>query len=212
MSFSYSFEVLYLSLQYDSSAFATFLIVLWALQEQTNKSCDQFCAILLGIEANIGIEAKKSILFWKMFFGALVLNYNDFIFEVSILKLPMFSNRCWNRYQISTKPQGITIGKSFFCQILDNFMSIFIEFHLVSPFIQHLYQIQEALSACPNESKIKIPPAPLAAYLDQAIISFFLNISRTLHQRAELGVVNIGHQWPATTIKQHRWTNWCEYY
>ena len=79
-----------------------------------------------------------------MFFGALVLNYNDFIFDVSILKLPMFSNRCWNRYQINTKPQGITIGKRFFCQILDNFMSIFIEFHLVSPFIQHLYQIQEA--------------------------------------------------------------------
>ena len=47
--------------------------------------------------------------------------------------------------------------------------------------------IQEALDsfACPGESKISIPPAPLAAYPDQAIISFFLNIPRTLHRRAE---------------------------
>ena len=29
------------------------------------------------------------------------------------------------------------------------------------------------------------PPCPLAPYPDQAIISFFLNIPRTLHQRAE---------------------------
>ena len=43
--------------------------------------------------------------------------------------------------------------------------------------------LQEALDsfACPDESKIEIPPAPLAAYPDQAKISFFLNISRTLH-------------------------------
>ena len=75
-------------------------------------------------------------------------------------------------------------------------------------------ELQEALDsfACPNESKIYYPPAPLAAYPGQSITSFFLNLSRTLHQRAELGVVNIGHQWPATTIKQHRWNNWCEYY
>ena len=37
-------------------------------------------------------------------------------------------------------------------------------------------------SAFPDESKINIP---LAAYPDHTIISFFLNISRTLHRRAE---------------------------
>ena len=48
-------------------------------------------------------------------------------------------------------------------------------------------ELQEAQDsfACPDESKIYYPPAPLAAYPDQTIISFFLNISRTLHRRAE---------------------------
>ena len=48
-------------------------------------------------------------------------------------------------------------------------------------------ELQEAQDsfACPDESKIYYPPAPLAAYPDQTIISFFLNISRTLHRRVE---------------------------
>ena len=73
------------------------------------------------------------------------------------------------------------------------------------------YSSQEALDSfvCLNESKINIPLPPLAAYPDQTIISFFLNISRTLHRRAEnvdnrTSLANHNY-WTAQQVDQLMW-------
>ena len=69
-----------------------------------------------------------------------------------------------------------------------------------------MLQTQVALSVQLNRNKKPLTASPfpnrklvsIAAYPDQAIISFFLNISRTLHRRAE----NVEHR---TSVAGHNY-------